>query len=230
MEINANFQERAVVHARRMPWMPSPSPGVDRRMLDRIGGEVARATTIVRYAPGCAFAPHTHHGGEEYLVLEGVFSDETGDHGPGCYVRNPPGSRHTPGSREGCVIFVKLWQFDPADRTAICIDSDAVPALQMPHRPGVAVVALFDDAQEHVRVERWAPHAQVHLPASGGIEILVLDGAIFEGGERLETGAWLRLPARAALSAVADAQGARVWIKTGHLADARIRARPAAIP
>lgn len=230
MEINANFEERAVVHSPRVPWMPSPTPGVDRRMLDRVGGEVARATTIVRYAPGRAFAPHTHDGGEEYLVLEGVFSDETGDHGPGCYVRNPPGSRHAPGSREGCVIFVKLWQFDPSDRTAICIDSDAAAAIEIAGRPGVAAVPLFDDAQEHVRVEHWAPHVQVHLPDSGGIEILVLDGAIVEGGEVLEGGSWLRLPAGAELPAAAGARGARIWIKTGHLADPRVPARPAAVP
>ena len=100
MEINANFRERAVVHSQQLPWVASPSPGVERRMLDRIGAEVARATSIVRYAPGCSFAPHVHHGGEEYLVLEGVFSDEKGDHPAGSYVRNPPGSRHAPRSDE----------------------------------------------------------------------------------------------------------------------------------
>ena len=52
MDLNANFDERAVVHSDRQPWVASPMKGVDRRMLDRIGDEVARATTIVRYAPG----------------------------------------------------------------------------------------------------------------------------------------------------------------------------------
>ena len=98
----------AVVHGSAEPYVPSPMPGVDRRPLDRIGGEVARATSIVRYAPGSAFSPHTHRGGEEFFVISGTFSDEHGDFGPGSYVRNPPGSSHTPSSLPGCEIFVKV--------------------------------------------------------------------------------------------------------------------------
>ena len=73
----------------------------ERRMLERDGEEVARATSVVRYAPNSSFDPHTHGGGEEFFVLDGVFSDEHGDFGPGTYVRNPPGSRHTPRQRQG---------------------------------------------------------------------------------------------------------------------------------
>ena len=118
MELNADFSKRAAVHAAGIPWVPSPMAGVDRRMLDRIGEEVARATSIVRYAPGSHFSPHTHGGGEELLVLEGEFSDEFGGFPAGSYIRNPPTSRHTPRSGPGCVLLVKLWQFDLADRTS----------------------------------------------------------------------------------------------------------------
>ena len=79
MEINADFSQRIVVHATRLAWVPSPMVGVERRMLDRIGDEVARATSIVQYAPGSDFSPHTHGGGEEFFVLEGVFQDEHGE-------------------------------------------------------------------------------------------------------------------------------------------------------
>src|SRR4029453_8145250 len=116
MQLNADFSQRAVVHAAMLEWTRSPIAGVERRMLDRIGGEVARATSIVRYAPGSRFSRHTHSGGEEFFVLEGVFQDERGDYPAGSEVRNPPDSSHTPGSRPGCVIFVKLRQFDPDDR------------------------------------------------------------------------------------------------------------------
>ncbi|MEP1613734.1 MAG: cupin domain-containing protein, partial [Roseobacter sp.] len=68
MELNANFSDRVVVHSDQLDWTPSPMPGVDRRMLDRIGGEVARATSIVRYAPNSKFSAHTHTGGEEFIV------------------------------------------------------------------------------------------------------------------------------------------------------------------
>src|SRR5271166_6928854 len=85
--LNADFTLRAAVHAATLDWKASPMPGVERRMLDRIGGEVARATSIVRYAPGSSFAPHVHGGGEEFLVLEGVFQDEQGDYPAGTYIR-----------------------------------------------------------------------------------------------------------------------------------------------
>ena len=119
MNLNDNFNERVVVHGGTIDWVDSPIAGVRRRMLDRLGDEVARATTIVEYAPGSQFSPHVHTGGEEFVVLEGVFSDEHGDFPAGSYIRNPPQSRHTPGSAEGCVIFVKLWQFDLAELYAV---------------------------------------------------------------------------------------------------------------
>jgi anti-sigma factor ChrR (cupin superfamily) len=70
MNLNADFTKRALVHGAALEWKASPMPGVERRMLDRIGDEVARATTIVRYAPGSQFSPHVHGDGEEFLVLE----------------------------------------------------------------------------------------------------------------------------------------------------------------
>ena len=97
MNLNSDFGARAAVHAAQLDCTPSPITGVDRRMLDRIGDEVARATPIVRYAPHSRFSAHTHGGGEEFLVLDGVFQDEHGDYPAGTYVRNPPTSQsHAP--------------------------------------------------------------------------------------------------------------------------------------
>src|SRR5512139_2974358 len=144
MEINADFTRRAAVHAAPLEWTPSPMAGVDRRMLDRIGGEVARATSIVRYAPKSNFSAHTHGGGEEFLVLEGVFQDEHGDYPAGFYIRNPPTSAHTPGSEAGCTIFVKLWQFDPADRESVRLDTSKLTYDADPQRSGVRVAKLFE--------------------------------------------------------------------------------------
>ena len=143
MELNADFSQRAAVHAARLAWSPSPMIGVERRMLDRVGDEVARATSIVRYAPQSRFSAHTHGGGEEFLVLEGVFQDEHGDYPAGSYVRNPPASSHTPGSELGCVIFVKLWQFEPDDRHCVRIETGKLPFLPAAGRAGAEFVALF---------------------------------------------------------------------------------------
>ena len=218
MNLNSDFSARAAVHAGRLDWTPSPIPGVDRRMLDRIGAEVARATSVVRCAPGSRFPPHTHGGGEEFLVLDGVFQDEHGDFPAGSYIRNPPTTRHTPGSGPGCTIFVKPWQFDPDDRTALRLETGSGAYAADPGRPGVEAMHLFEDAREQVRLERWAPGAPVMLPAPGGIELLMLDGGFMEGEEAFTAQSWLRLPAGATLQAAAGAEGCRVWLKAGHLA------------
>ena len=109
-------------------------------MLDRIGEKVARATSIVQFDPGSAFSPHTHDGGEEYLVLDGTFQDEDGDFPTGFYVRNPPTTSHTPAAMEGAIILVKLHQFDPDDRTQVQIDSRASPWSNI--EPGIETLHL----------------------------------------------------------------------------------------
>ena len=217
MRINADFTKRASVHAGAADWVQSPMPGVERRMLDRIGDEVARATTIVRYAPGTAFSPHTHSGGEEFYVLDGTFQDERGDYPAGSYVRNPPTSRHTPRSQAGCTIFVKLFQFDPADRSHVTIDTRLVEAAAPAGRPGVTLIPLFSDGREDVRLEQWRADASIVLDVPGGFEALVLDGGFEEGGETFVQHSWLRLPKGSRLTALTSAAGARLWIKTGHL-------------
>jgi hypothetical protein len=185
-------------------------------MLDRMGDEIARATTIVRYAPGSRFSRHTHDGGEEFLVLEGVFQDEHGDYPAGAYVRNPPGTSHTPNAEQGAVILVKLWQFDMADRTAVRLDWNAVPPVA-PGPAGVATAPLHFGSGEIVRIETWSANTPVHLAGHGGFEAFVLDGGFREGGEHFIQHSWLRLPPRADLAALADPEGALVWVKTGHL-------------
>jgi hypothetical protein len=221
MEVNADFSRRAIVHAARLPWAPSPMAGVERRMLDRIGDEVARATTIVRYAAGSRFSAHTHGGGEEFLVLDGVFQDEHGDFPIGTYVRNPPTSHHTPGSAAGCVLFVKLWQFDLADRKPVTVNTHGTSYEPIADRPGVELLTLFRGDGEDVRLERWRPDAAITLDVPGGAELLVLDGGFDEGGERFEPLSWLRLPASNTLRAETGPRGCRLWIKTGHLLSIR---------
>ena len=217
MKINADFDARVVLHADDIDWRDSPMPGVSRRPLDRIGDEVARATTIVRYAPGSKFSAHTHDGGEEFIVLEGVFQDEHGDFPTGSYIRNPPTSSHTPGSDDGCIIFVKLWQFDPDDRTHVRTDMNKLGAVAQEGRPGVTVSPLFKDEHEDVRLEHWAANTQGSFAAEGGAEIFVLEGEIEESGDALKQHSWVRVPDRATVSLQTGAQPAKIWIKTGHL-------------
>ena len=218
MQLNADFTQRAVVHAATLDWTLSPIAGVERRMLDRIGGEVARATSIVRYAPHSHFSSHTHEGGEEFFVLEGVFQDEHGDYPAGSYVRNPPTSAHTPASEPGCTILVKLWQFDATDRTQVRIDTTKRPYQRDPLRAGVEVMPLYQDGHEVVALERWRAGTQVSLRSMAGLELVVLDGNFTDGSDWFHYQSWLRLPPGVMVRAQAGPQGCRVWIKTGHLA------------
>ncbi len=218
MEINSDFSDRVVVHSDQLAWQASPMKGVERRMLDRIGDEVARATTIVRYAPGSHFSAHTHTGGEEFIVLDGVFQDEHGDFPEGTYVRNPPTTQHTPGSEPGCTIFVKLWQFDMEDRNQFrktMADELAAP------ENGVATAVLHKDEREVVTYSHLDAGATLTSDATGGIEVLIIDGSVTESGDELVRNDWLRLPEGQSLSAVAGPSGAKIWMKTGHLPFAR---------
>jgi len=214
MELNSDFSQRVVVHSEQTDWKSSPMPGVERRMLDRIGGEVARATTIVRYAPGSKFSAHTHTGGEEFIVLDGVFQDEHGDFPAGTYVRNPPTTSHTPMSEAGCTIFVKLWQFEMTDRNQFHNTmADELAAAEN----GVATAALHQDEREVVTYHELDASIELNNDAEGGIELLVLEGALTAGDDELSRGSWLRLPVGEKLSAKAGTDGAKIWMKTGHL-------------
>jgi anti-sigma factor ChrR (cupin superfamily) len=86
-------------------WLPGMKQGLRVLPLHDYAGE---STAMVNWAPGSRFQRHVHPGGEEILVLEGTFSDEHGDYPAGTWLRNPPWSAHTPFSREGCTILVKV--------------------------------------------------------------------------------------------------------------------------
>ena len=214
MELNADFSKRVLVHSQNEPWRASPMPGVDRRMLDRIGDEVARATSIVRYAPGSKFSAHTHTGGEEFIVLDGTFQDEHGDYPTGTYVRNPTTTSHTPGSDDGCTIFVKLWQFDPEDRNQFRKDM-AAELRRDTH--GIFAAELHRDDREVVTYYEARLGSPISIEADGGIELLMLGGSLEESGDLLTEGAWLRQPEGDHLNATVGSEGARFWVKTGHL-------------
>ena len=217
MNVNADFNARVAIDTRNMPWIASPQAGVERKMLDRVGDEVARATSIVRYAPGSVFAPHTHELGEEFLVLTGTFEDDQGAYPAGTYVRNPPGSRHRPFSTAGCEIFVKLRQFQAGDDARVVIDTSQA-AFRPGLVPGLTVLPLHEYGSEHVALVRWAPGTrfQVHTHW-GGEEILVLEGTFSDEYGDYPAGSWLRNPHLSRHQPFSD-EGCLIYVKVGHLA------------
>ena len=218
MRLNADFDQQVVIRPDDYHWQPSPMPGVERMMLDRIGDEVARATSLVRYAPNSTFSAHQHDGGEEILVLEGVFSDEHGDYPVGTYLRNPIGTGHTPSiGPEGATILVKLHQFDVEDKQQICIDTNSNtwrPGLV----DGLSVMPLHQHKHEHVALVRWAPNTQFNPHRHwGGEEIYVIQGTFHDEHGSYPAGSWLRSPHLSLHTPFTREDGALIYVKTGHL-------------
>ena len=216
MKLHADYSLAVVVDSAARPWLASPMAGVERRMLERDGDEVARATSLVRYAPGSAFSPHTHGAGEEFLVLEGVFSDETGDFPAGYYVRNAPGSRHTPSSAPGAAIFVKLRQM-PAEETRLVRVDTRDPAIWHAGGDHYQEAVLFDAPWERVVMRRLQPGCDSqHESLPRGAEYYVVQGTLVVNGQARTEGTWLRFPAGTDLTWGTTA-GALVYCKSGHL-------------
>ena len=185
-------------------------------MLDRLGGEVARATSIVRFQPGSDFPRHSHDGGEEFLVLEGTFSDETGDYGAGSYLRNPVGTAHTPFTRQGGTILVKLWQFQDGDTQAVKIDTRAA-AFGPGTVDGLAVLPLHNFNTESTALVRWQPGTRFNRHTHfGGEEIYVLEGTFRDEFGTYPVGTWLRSPHLSAHTPFSD-EGCLIYVKVGHL-------------
>ncbi|MNF39076.1 ChrR Cupin-like domain protein [compost metagenome] len=217
MNLNADFKQRVVLHTATAQWQDSPQAGVQRIPLDRLGDEVARATSLVRFLPGRGFPEHVHGGGEEILVLDGVFSDESGDYPAGSYLRNPPGSRHSPCSVEGCTLLVKLWQFAPDDQSELRLDTQRLPWHPAGEVKGLALLSLHEHGSEHVALLRLQPGTHCQAQSfPGGEELFVLEGCLSDEAGDYPAGTWLRNPRGSRFRRHSD-EGALLYVKTGHI-------------
>jgi hypothetical protein len=89
-----------------LDWRQGMVPGLKVTSLHQ---GLTKHTALVRWAPETRFNPHTHVGGEEILVLEGVFRDEHGSYPAGTWIRSPHMSNHRPFTGpEGATILVKV--------------------------------------------------------------------------------------------------------------------------
>ena len=233
MKIHANFQHFAAVHFDASKYIPSPSYGVNRFMLDRIGNEKARATTIVQYNPNSKFPMHEHIGGEEFLVLEGTFKDQFGEFGAGTYVRNPIGSKHEPWvDDDGCTIMVKLLQMAETGEGVVPLhvyyDNEAEVKATKTATEWGSELPMYQNEVTGERVSMCWVDADKELSVNDhckdGEELFVVEGSLLQGesAEEFKRWAWLRFPASS--EAVSDRKGlkagpsgAQVYRKTGHL-------------
>lgn len=216
MKLNTDYSKRVVIDNNDLSWIDSPTPGVRRRMLERDGDEVARATSVVQYARGSSFPRHEHELGEEILVLDGVFTDETGSYGSGTYLKNPAGTAHAPSTDVGCTLFVKLRHLHPDDQQQVRVDSKSAfwhPGLV----DGLKVLPLSSYGASHTALVRWAPGTtfQSHRH-HGGEEIFVVDGVFEDEHGGYPAGTWIRSP-HLSRHMPFSKQGCTILVKTGHL-------------
>ncbi len=219
MLIHADFSQAVIIKPEDYHWVKSPHGEVDRVMLDRIGDEIARATSLVKYAPHTTFPEHRHPHGEEILVLSGVFTENQNLHySAGWYLRSPHQSVHQPSSEEGTLIFVKLMQIPTSETQTLRINTND-PA-QWQEIGSRLICTLVDASYEHTYLEKLKPQQLFTEEAEGGIEILITQGQLVDKEIVYEAGTWIRLPPKTHAHFQAGLSGASLYVKTGHLASA----------
>lgn len=212
--LNMDFSQRVVIETASMDWLPSPAAGVSRKPLAREDKESGHATSIVRYDAGSNFKAHPHPMGEEILVLEGTFSDESGDYSAGSYLRNPPGSNHAPFSEQGCIILVKLDQFDADDDLLVRINSEISPWQN--DSDNLHSLELHEHGSEQTQLLRLRAGAALAVAESDqGEELLVISGSLQDEQQSYPAGSWIRSPHSGEYTT--GDEETLIWRKTGHL-------------
>ncbi len=213
--LHMDFKQRIVVNTTQQNWEKSPAAGVWRKKLAREEAEQGHATSLVKFEPGSSFTEHDHPLGEEIIVLEGIFSDHTGDYPAGSYLRNPKGFKHAPFSHDGCIIFVKLHQFQKDDYQHICLKTTEHSWRQ--GQGGLQVMPLHSHNGENTALVKWPAGerftAHRHF---GGEEIFVLQGEFCDEHGRYPQGTWIRSPHLSQHFPFVEEETI-IWVKTGHL-------------
>lgn len=212
MLINADFSQSVMMTPEQYEWIPSPQKGVDRVMLDRIGAEKARATSIVRYAPSSIFPPHNHPNGEEILVLDGTFSEQDHDYPAGWYLRNPDGTSHQPFSHDGTVIFVKLRQMSSDDDQTIRINTNLIEVWHSEN--GQRICPLFQNENEKVELRQIPMNDLLQIGSDQFTEILILDGTLDIDHQVFPTGSWIRLAKNSNHGQITAKTQVKLYLKT----------------
>jgi anti-sigma factor ChrR (cupin superfamily) len=215
LKLNMKFDAPVVVLPSDQSWELSPADGVSRFPLEREAAESGHTTSQVIFAPGAAFPEHSHPLGEEIFVLEGIFSDEFGDYPTGTYIRNPPGSKHSPFTRDGCKLFVKLEQFHPDDSAPVVVRPD-----DHQWRNGIGnlkVLSLHEFQTQHTALVYW-PDNEKFQPHQhwGGEEIMVISGEFIDEYGRYPAGSWIRSPNLSKHDPYVE-KATLILVKTGHL-------------
>jgi anti-sigma factor ChrR (cupin superfamily) len=222
---NLDYSKRLVIDTSKKTMEPSILPGVERIPLERERPESGIATSVVRYEAGAKFSKHIHPRGEEIFVLEGEYSDEFGSYPAGTYIRNPPGSHHSPFSRAGCKLFVKLNQLQPGDLKRVVVNT--VETQWLPGHGDLKVMPLAEFGTESTALVKW-PEGASFVPHThfGGEEIFVLEGTFIDENGEYPTGTWIRSPHLSNHDPFVR-EGCTILVKVGHMLASNIKLRKA---
>ncbi len=214
-KLNMDLTQKVVSRPENQQWVSSPAEGVSRIRLEREAEESGHTTSVVEFAPGSSFPQHIHTMGEELYVLEGVFSDEIGDYPAGSYLRNPPGSSHSPFTKEGCKLFVKLDQFQADDLKQIVIRPD-----EQQWQSGIGnlrVLPLHQFSAESTALVFWPGNEQFQPHRHpGGEEVFVLKGTFHDEYGEYPAGSWIRNPHMSQHNPFVKEE-TLILVKVGHL-------------
>lgn len=212
---NLDFNQSLFINTNDIDWIESPSKKVLRKPLEREAVETGHVTSIVQYQAGAKFPAHYHPLGEEIFVIEGTFSDENGDYPTGTYLRNPPGSSHAPFSKDGCVIFVKLNQFELSDSETVVLNTNK--QVWLPGHGNLMVMPLHRYGTEGVALVKW-PAGEKFIPHThfGGEEIFVLSGTFKDEFGEYPKHTWIRNKHLSKHHPYVDEETV-ILVKTGHL-------------
>lgn len=212
---NMNRDEKLAIPTSEMAWVDSPESMVKRKPLEREKEESGQVTSVVEYKPGATFKAHSHPMGEEIFVLDGEFADERGRYPKGTYIRNPPGSSHSPFSEKGCVLFVKLNQFKSGDTEQVVVESTKEPWLQ--GSGSLKVKPLHDFKGQGTALVLWPKDAKFQPHSHwGGEEIFVLDGTFKDEHQDYPKHTWIRSPHLSSHNPFVT-DGCLILVKTGHM-------------
>jgi anti-sigma factor ChrR (cupin superfamily) len=90
-----------------LAWSPTNEPGVASKQLYEQAG-FADSMHLARWAANADRGQTAYEKGAELFVINGEFSDESGRHRQGAWLRFPVGGSHVPSTQTGCTLFVKL--------------------------------------------------------------------------------------------------------------------------
>lgn len=220
MQLNNDFERVVALNTLELPWQGLDVAGAAQRMLEKVGTDELRTTSIVRYMSDSHLPEYTQELGEEIIVLEGEFSDADGAYPAGTYIKNPPGARHAAFSKNGCLLFVKQGHLQHDDTERVVVDVQNSPWRQG-MVAGLSVMPLSEYKGEHNALVRWQPgtvfSAHRHW---GGEEIYVLEGVFEDEFGRYPKGTWLRNP-HLSQHAPFSQEGCTIFVKVGHLPEGK---------